>query len=80
MGFYLASTPERQKNSKKLRNYYERASWYTEIAGCVTIKAARENGLEAGTPVVTGTDDAMRLRGCFSTAAAKKRFTTNRSK
>lgn len=29
-----------------------------EIAGCVTIKAARENGLEAGTPVVTGTDDA----------------------
>ena len=56
------------------------ASWYTEIAGCVTIKAARENGIEAGTPVVTGTDDAMRLRGCFSTAAAKKRLTTNRSK
>ena len=30
----------------------------TEIAGYVSVKAARETGLEVGTPVVTGTDDA----------------------
>lgn len=35
-----------------------RIAWTTEIAGAVTIRAARATGLRAGTPVITGTIDA----------------------
>jgi xylulokinase len=30
----------------------------TDVVGCVTAQAASETGLEAGTPVITGTDDS----------------------
>jgi xylulokinase len=35
-----------------------RPTWTSEIAGLVTEEAARETGLRAGTPVITGTADA----------------------
>ena len=35
-----------------------RPTWTCEVAGRVTAEAARETGLAAGTPVITGTADA----------------------
>jgi xylulokinase len=41
------------------RNIVPNAKWSTELAGKVTSKAAKETGLEGGTPVIVGTGDSI---------------------